>query len=88
MILLVDTEKPAPASLREFKTTPSKFLLYNFSLAFSIALHLNDQTLAGLRMKSKNCFSVQYHPEAGPGPNDASYLFDIFKENIIKSKII
>ena len=51
-------------------------------------VHLNDQTLAGLRMKSKNCFSVQYHPEAGPGPNDATYLFDIFKENIIKSKII
>jgi carbamoyl-phosphate synthase small subunit len=46
-------------------------------------VHLNDQTLAGLRMKSKNCFSVQYHPEAGPGPSDATYLFDIFKENII-----
>jgi enolase len=43
-------------------------------------IHLNDQTLAGMRMKSKNCFSVQYHPEAGPGPNDATYLFDIFKE--------
>ena len=51
-------------------------------------VHLNDQTLAGLRMKSKNCFSVQYHPEAGPGPNDSNYLFDIFKENIFKSKII
>jgi carbamoyl-phosphate synthase small subunit len=46
-------------------------------------VHLNDQTLAGLRMKSKNCFSVQYHPEAGPGPSDATYLFDVFKENII-----
>ena len=48
-------------------------------------LHLNDQTLAGLRMRSKNCFSVQYHPEAGPGTNDSTYLFDVFKENIIKS---
>ena len=47
-------------------------------------VHLNDQTLAGLRMKTKNCFSVQYHPEAGPGPNDATYLFDVFKENIAK----
>ena len=46
-------------------------------------LHLNDQTVAGLKMKSKNCFSVQYHPEAGPGPNDANYLFDQFKQNII-----
>ena len=47
-------------------------------------IHLNDQTVAGMKMKSKNCFSVQYHPEAGPGPNDATYLFDIFKKNMIK----
>ena len=33
-------------------------------------------------MKNKNCFSVQYHPEAGPGPNDATYLFDVFKKLI------
>lgn len=44
--------------------------------------HLNDKTVAGIRMKSKNVFSVQYHPEAGPGPNDATYLFDQFIENI------
>ncbi|WP_027126058.1 glutamine-hydrolyzing carbamoyl-phosphate synthase small subunit [Gelidibacter mesophilus] len=44
--------------------------------------HLNDHTVAGMRMKSKNCFSVQYHPEASPGPHDASYLFDEFIENI------
>jgi carbamoyl-phosphate synthase small subunit len=45
-------------------------------------LHINDETVAGMRMKSKNCFSVQYHPEASPGPHDASYLFDQFIENI------
>jgi carbamoyl-phosphate synthase small subunit len=45
-------------------------------------VHLNDQTLAGMRMKNKKCFSVQYHPEAGPGPNDATYLFDTFKDYI------
>ena len=45
-------------------------------------VHLNDGTLAGMRMKNNKCFSVQYHPEAGPGPNDATYLFDIFKEYI------
>lgn len=45
-------------------------------------VHLNDNTVAGMRMKSKNCFSVQYHPEASPGPHDASYLFDQFIENI------
>ncbi|NAS32359.1 glutamine-hydrolyzing carbamoyl-phosphate synthase small subunit [Flavobacteriaceae bacterium R38] len=49
-------------------------------------LHLNDDTVAGIRMKHKNCFSVQYHPEASPGPNDASYLFDQFLENITKHK--
>ena len=45
-------------------------------------IHLNDDTLAGMRMKKKNCFSVQYHPEASPGPHDSSYLFDQFIENI------
>ncbi|MAZ26418.1 MAG: carbamoyl phosphate synthase small subunit [Cytophagaceae bacterium] len=40
--------------------------------------HLNDNTVMGLKVKGKNCFSVQYHPEAGPGPNDATYLFDEF----------
>jgi len=45
-------------------------------------LHINDETVAGMRMKSKNCFSVQYHPEASPGPHDSTYLFDEFIENI------
>ncbi|WP_140487720.1 glutamine-hydrolyzing carbamoyl-phosphate synthase small subunit [Flavobacterium sp. GSA192] len=47
-------------------------------------LHLNDGTVAGMRMKNKNCFSVQYHPEASPGPHDSSYLFDQFVENLKK----
>lgn len=45
-------------------------------------LHINDETVAGMRMKSKNAFSVQYHPEASPGPHDSTYLFDQFIENI------
>ena len=49
-------------------------------------VHLNDGTVAGMKMKSKNCFSVQYHPEASPGPHDSSYLFDQFIENIKASK--
>ncbi|MEN8186514.1 MAG: glutamine-hydrolyzing carbamoyl-phosphate synthase small subunit [Bacteroidota bacterium] len=49
-------------------------------------VHLNDNTLAGMRMKNKNCFSVQYHPEASPGPHDSEYLFDQFIENIQKAK--
>ena len=44
--------------------------------------HLNDGTVAGMQMKSKKCFSVQYHPEASPGPHDAAYLFDQFIENM------
>mgnify|MGYP000955423769 FL=1 len=48
-------------------------------------LHLNDNTVAGLAMKTKNCFSVQYHPEASPGPHDSSYLFDLFIENLKKN---
>ncbi|PCJ94551.1 MAG: carbamoyl phosphate synthase small subunit [Flavobacteriaceae bacterium] len=41
-------------------------------------VHLNDNTVAGIRMKEKSVFSVQYHPEASPGPHDAEYLFDDF----------
>ncbi len=48
--------------------------------------HINDQTLAGMRIKGKPCFSVQYHPEAGPGPHDSSYLFDQFIDMIKESK--
>jgi len=45
-------------------------------------IHLNDNTVAGIKLKNKNCFSVQYHPEASPGPHDSSYLFDQFIQNI------
>ncbi|QCX40049.1 glutamine-hydrolyzing carbamoyl-phosphate synthase small subunit [Aureibaculum algae] len=45
-------------------------------------MHLNDHTVAGIRIKNKKCFSVQYHPEASPGPNDSVYLFDQFFEMI------
>ncbi|MBO6630950.1 MAG: glutamine-hydrolyzing carbamoyl-phosphate synthase small subunit, partial [Psychroserpens sp.] len=48
-------------------------------------VHLNDNTVAGIRLKDKNCFSVQYHPEASPGPNDSTYLFDQFIQNIQKN---
>lgn len=47
-------------------------------------VHLNDGTVAGMRMKNKKCFSVQYHPEASPGPHDSSYLFDEFIDSLKK----
>ena len=47
-------------------------------------VHLNDDTVAGIKLKNKNCFSVQYHPEGSPGPNDSLYLFDQFIENLKK----
>lgn len=41
-------------------------------------IHLNDNTIMGIRLKNKKAFSVQYHPEASPGPHDSNYLFDEF----------
>ena len=49
-------------------------------------VHLNDHTVAGIRLKNKPVFSVQYHPEASPGPHDSEYLFDQFIENIKEAK--
>lgn len=49
-------------------------------------IHLNDNTVAGLAMKSKPVFSVQYHPEASAGPHDSRYLFEQFVTTINQSK--
>ncbi len=48
--------------------------------------NLNDNTVAGIRLKDKPAFSVQHHPEASPGPHDSRYLFDDFIELIKKHK--
>lgn len=48
-------------------------------------LNLNDNTLEGFRHRKLPIFSVQYHPEASPGPHDAKYLFDEFKKLMKRS---
>ncbi len=48
------------------------------SLVEATHINLNDNTVEGIRLKNKQAFSVQYHPEASPGPHDARYLFDQF----------
>ena len=49
-------------------------------------LNLNDGTVEGMRHKEHPVFSVQYHPEAAPGPNDASYFFEEFAALIDEAK--
>jgi carbamoyl-phosphate synthase small subunit len=49
-------------------------------------LNLNDRTVAGLQHKTLPLFSVQYHPEASPGPHDADYLFEKFVQSMRKHR--
>ena len=49
-------------------------------------VNLNDESIEGIRVKGKPAFSVQYHPEATPGPHDSRYLFDEFIEMIKEQK--
>ncbi len=51
------------------------------SLQRAVVTHvnLNDGVIEGVASAAERCFSVQYHPEAGPGPHDARYLFDRFE---------
>jgi carbamoyl-phosphate synthase small subunit len=49
-------------------------------------ININDQTNEGMKHTTKPFFSTQFHPEASGGPTDTDYLFDVFIENIAKSK--
>ncbi len=49
-------------------------------------VNLNDDTIEGFRLTDKKAFSVQYHPEATPGPHDARYLFDEFVKMVESNK--
>jgi carbamoyl-phosphate synthase small subunit len=49
-------------------------------------LNLNDKTVEGLEVSDLNVFSIQYHPEASPGPRDSAYLFDRFYHNVTERR--
>jgi carbamoyl-phosphate synthase small subunit len=51
--------------------------------AFISHLNLNDMTVEGLEAKEYRAFSVQYHPEASPGPHDSKYLFERFFRSVV-----
>jgi carbamoyl-phosphate synthase small subunit len=78
------------SGLVEITTQNHGFAVEPDSIDASVAevshLNLNDGTVEGLHFKNFNGFSVQYHPEASPGPHDSSYLFDEFIARIAASK--
>ncbi|MEC7233452.1 MAG: carbamoyl phosphate synthase small subunit, partial [Planctomycetota bacterium] len=48
--------------------------------------NLNDMSLAGMRHRELPVFSVQYHPEAAPGPGDSAHLFARFREMVLEQQ--
>jgi carbamoyl-phosphate synthase small subunit len=61
--------------------------VYNHQNVEVTHINLNDDTIEGIKITSKNAFSVQYHPESSPGPHDSRYLFDEFINLINKNNI-
>ncbi|MFK7971161.1 MAG: glutamine-hydrolyzing carbamoyl-phosphate synthase small subunit [Bacteroidia bacterium] len=51
-------------------------------------INLNDDTIEGIRVRNKRAFSVQYHPEASPGPHDSHYLFDEFVQMMAETQLV
>ncbi len=63
------------------------FVVIEKSLSKNIQIthkSLFDDTIEGIRLKNKPVFSVQYHPEANPGPQDSQYLFNNFIQDVKK----
>ncbi|MFL5973269.1 MAG: glutamine amidotransferase-related protein, partial [Gaiellaceae bacterium] len=57
----------------------------DFGAAELTHVNLYDRTVEGLRLRDVQGATVQYHPEAGPGPHDALYLFDRFVKEITRA---
>ncbi|MCC5920060.1 MAG: glutamine-hydrolyzing carbamoyl-phosphate synthase small subunit [Cyclobacteriaceae bacterium] len=64
----------------------SKEEIESSSLVSVTHINLNDGTVEGFKVNSKRAFSVQFHPEASPGPHDSRYLFDEFYEMVLTAK--
>ena len=82
-VLQVGTDKAYITSQNHGFAVDNKTLGSDWEPLF---ININDQTNEGMRHKSKPFFSTQFHPEASGGPTDTDYLFDVFIENIRKSK--
>jgi carbamoyl-phosphate synthase small subunit len=74
----------------EVTTQNHGFAVGDASVAEEVAevthVNLNDRTVEGLRFKKHVAISVQYHPEASPGPHDSRYLFEMFLDEIAKHR--
>jgi carbamoyl-phosphate synthase small subunit len=68
-----------------FEVDPESLKLHSDKVVVT-HINLNDDSIEGFRALQHNAFSVQYHPEASPGPHDARYLFDTFIERIHSHK--
>lgn len=83
--------QPAGLNQKQIEITSQNhgFAITEESLTEDVAithLNLNDKTVAGLEHKTLPFFSVQYHPEASPGPHDADYLFEKFVQSMKEHK--
>ena len=79
---LAGRPRPAHTGLAKPELLPRQ-VDTEFGAVVATHQNLNDGTLEGLACREVNAFSVQYHPEAAPGPNDAARLFDTFMETAI-----
>lgn len=85
-VLNLDTGKAEITSQNHgFGVDPESIKTHS-DLVVTTHINLNDGTIEGFRALKHNAFSVQYHPEASPGPHDARYLFDEFIARIKSHK--